>query len=118
MTGNIFSTIGLPAIAAVSLAAAQKLVGSADYVIVGGGLVGFVLIEQLSPSPDTHVVLLEAGPNGINSSLVNSNSPIHKKTSKILLKETQPLLIIRRSNSTFITSAYGQIPTWEAMHPV
>lgn len=63
---------GLLSIAAASSAAAHKLAGSADYVIVGGGPAGFVLAEQLSQNPNTYVVLLEAGPDGINSSLINT----------------------------------------------
>ena len=69
MTGKF-----LLAVAAASSVAAQALAPSADYVIVGGGPAGFVLAEQLSQNPRTHVVLLEAGPDAINSNLINSNS--------------------------------------------
>lgn len=81
MTGKTFALRSLLAVAAASSVAAQKLAGSADYVIVGGGPAGFVLAEQLSQNPRTHVVLLEAGPDGINSSLINSNSSVYCKTS-------------------------------------
>ncbi|KAF2201579.1 putative glucose-methanol-choline oxidoreductase [Delitschia confertaspora ATCC 74209] len=67
---------GLLAFAAVTLTVgAQKLAGSADYVIVGGGPAGFVLAEQLSRNPKTTVVLLEAGPDAINDT--NVNTPAH-----------------------------------------
>lgn len=44
----------------------------ADYLIVGGGPAGLVLAEQLSRSGKKQVVLLEAGPDEQNSSVVNS----------------------------------------------
>jgi choline dehydrogenase-like flavoprotein len=47
---------------------------SPDYVIVGGGPAGFVLADQLTRDGSKYVVLLEAGPDGINSSLINSKT--------------------------------------------
>ena len=47
-------------------------VNATDYVIVGAGPAGFVLAERLSRNKRVNVVLLEAGPDGLNSSLINS----------------------------------------------
>jgi hypothetical protein len=73
------SVVRALALAAVSstvvLTGAQRIPARADYVIVGGGPAGLVLAEQLSRDKRTQVVLLEAGPDGIKSELVNSNSP-------------------------------------------
>ena len=79
--GRSFSLKSFPNIAAiVSLVAALPAVAHGrfnrtDYVIVGGGPAGFVLAEQLSRNPHKNVILLEAGPDGLNSSLINSNFP-------------------------------------------
>lgn len=51
--------------------AASKAV---DYVIIGGGPAGFVLLEQLSRNASKSVVLLEAGPDGINDTGILSES--------------------------------------------
>lgn len=72
MTGYFSSLKGLLAIVAAFNAAARVDANIADYVIVGGGPAGFVLAEQLSQNPEIQVVLLEAGPDGIDSPLINS----------------------------------------------
>ncbi|CAK3866747.1 Glucose-methanol-choline oxidoreductase [Lecanosticta acicola] len=46
--------------------------GEIDYVVVGGGVAGLVMAEQLSRNPSVHVVLLEAGPDGTNEPNINT----------------------------------------------
>ncbi|KAL8747701.1 MAG: hypothetical protein Q9190_000442 [Brigantiaea leucoxantha] len=77
MTGDHLSVKSLLAIAAAiftvaAAAPATNFAGKADYVIVGGGPAGFVLAEQLSQNPNTKIILLEAGPDGIDSNLINT----------------------------------------------
>lgn len=43
-----------------------------DYVIVGGGVAGMVIAEQLSQNQNTTVFLLEAGPDGTNAASINT----------------------------------------------
>lgn len=50
----------------------DNFTNNADYVIVGGGPAGLVLAERLSRGGNNHVVLLEAGPEDFNSTLLNS----------------------------------------------
>ncbi|QIW99252.1 hypothetical protein AMS68_004770 [Peltaster fructicola] len=50
-------------------AASSKAV---DYVIIGGGPAGFVLVEAISRNASKTVVLLEAGPDGINDTGINT----------------------------------------------
>ena len=74
--GKLLSPVGWLAVAAVASAAAtsdNKAI-IADYVIVGGSPAGLVLAEQLSRNRRSHVVLLEVGPDSINSTVVNSMS--------------------------------------------
>lgn len=52
-------------------AASSTVAAGLDYVIVGGGPAGFVLLEQLSRNPDVNVTLLEAGPDGSDDETVN-----------------------------------------------
>ena len=73
MSPNSFLLKGLLAIAAVSSVAANKITGTANYVIVGGGPAGFVVAEQLSRNPRVNVTLLEAGPDGSGDSIINGN---------------------------------------------
>lgn len=84
MTSSRLLLKWLLALAGVASGAAATIAGSADYVVVGGGPAGFVLAEQLSRNPHTQVVLLEAGPDGINSSLINSGSPMHARRTQEL----------------------------------
>lgn len=72
--GKLLSPVGWLAVAALISAAATSndKRGIADYVIVGGGPAGLVLAEQLSRNGRNQVVLLEAGPDSINSTVVNS----------------------------------------------
>ena len=74
MTHNRTFLKGLLAIAAATSAAARKVAGKIDYVLVGGGPAGFVVAEQLSRNPDVDVVLLEAGVDGSNDSIINGSS--------------------------------------------
>lgn len=80
MTRNLFGLKALLAIAALSSAAAQKLAGNVDYVVVGGGPAGFVVAEQLSRNPNVNVTLLEAGPDGSSEPLINGNLSTHTHT--------------------------------------
>jgi hypothetical protein len=43
-----------------------------DYVVVGGGPAGLVLVEQLTLHPQVSVLLLEAGPDSSLDPLVSS----------------------------------------------
>ena len=43
-----------------------------DYVIVGGGVADMLLSERLSQTPNLTVLLLEAGPDGTESPLINT----------------------------------------------
>ncbi|KAA8648087.1 hypothetical protein EYZ11_007078 [Aspergillus tanneri] len=70
-----FFRLFIIAVASTVAAKSPTSTADADYVIIGGGPAGLVLAEQLSRNPHIHVVLLEAGPDGINSSLINSESP-------------------------------------------
>ena len=74
--GKLLSLVSWLAAAAVTSAAAtsNNTTSIADYVIVGGGPAGFVLAEQLSRNGHSQVVLLEAGPDSINSTVINSMS--------------------------------------------
>lgn len=45
---------------------------AADYVIVGAGPAGVVLAEQLSRDGTKSVVLIEAGPDSINNTTIDS----------------------------------------------
>lgn len=82
MTGGSFSLKNFLSIAAIVSSAAATPVAAhrkyngnlnaTDYVIVGAGPAGFVLAERLSRNPRSNVILLEAGPDGVNSSLINS----------------------------------------------
>ncbi|KAI1734859.1 putative GMC oxidoreductase [Xylaria scruposa] len=49
-----------------------NLSSDADYVIVGGGPAGLVLAERLSRNGQNSVILLEAGPETFNSTLLNT----------------------------------------------
>jgi choline dehydrogenase len=71
--GRFFASVGLLAVAAATSAAATYATVP-DYVIVGAGPAGMVLAEHLSRDPKIHVVLIEAGPDSINSTAVNSES--------------------------------------------
>lgn len=48
---------------------------SIDYVIVGGGPAGVVLAESLSRDGSKQVILLEAGKETYNSTIIDSRSP-------------------------------------------
>ncbi|KJK79812.1 hypothetical protein H634G_04051 [Metarhizium anisopliae BRIP 53293] len=64
------------AVASLAVASNDGIDGtSVDYLIIGGGPAGLVLAEKLSRNPRKHIVLLEAGPDSINDSLVNT--PAH-----------------------------------------
>lgn len=45
-----------------------------DYVIVGGGPAGLVLLEQLTRDPNVNITLIEAGPDGSSNTALNSKS--------------------------------------------
>lgn len=44
----------------------ETVVGSCDYVVVGGGATGCVIASRLSEDKDVSVVVLEEGPNDVN----------------------------------------------------
>ena len=67
----------LLALAAVSSAAATKRTGNVDYIIVGGGPAGIVVAEQLSLNVNVNIILLEAGPDGSQDSIINGSSRMH-----------------------------------------
>ncbi|KUI53793.1 Choline dehydrogenase, mitochondrial [Cytospora mali] len=73
--GKSYSAIGLLAFVATgisSAAFAANCTDNADYVVVGGGPAGVVIAERLSRDGTKHVVLLEAGPEIFNSTLLNT----------------------------------------------
>lgn len=43
-----------------------------DYVIIGGGVSGLVIAEQLSRDPSINIIVLEAGPDGTDEPLINT----------------------------------------------
>jgi choline dehydrogenase len=56
----------------VTAAAARSV--PLNYVIIGGGPAGFVLLEQLTRNPKIKVTLIEAGPDGSTDPALNSES--------------------------------------------
>ncbi|KAJ5383042.1 Glucose-methanol-choline oxidoreductase [Penicillium concentricum] len=62
----------LAIIAAIPAVARPHPDSNPDYVIVGGGPAGFVLADQLSQNPNTQVILLEAGHDGIDDKNINT----------------------------------------------
>jgi choline dehydrogenase len=73
--GRFISSAGLlVVVAATAIATATTNKPLPDYVIVGAGPAGMVLAEHLSRDAKVHVVLIEAGPDSINSTSVNSES--------------------------------------------
>jgi len=75
--GKFFLASGLVATTAITatFAAAAftaNATSHADYVIVGGGPAGLALAERLSRDERNRVVLLEAGPETFNATLLNS----------------------------------------------
>ncbi len=101
MTRTRSSLKALLALAAVSSAAAQKLAGNVDYVIIGGGPAGFVVAEQLSRNANVTVTLVEAGPDGSQDPIINGSSRMPQGMQRILLTETSARVFHRGGSIYF-----------------
>lgn len=60
------------ATASTVVTAAAARAAPLNYVIIGGGPAGFVLLEQLTRNPKIKVTLIEAGPDGSTDPALNS----------------------------------------------
>lgn len=90
MDSNISKTVC--ALLALSSLASGRQRDQLDYIIVGGGIAGLVVAEELSQNPNVSVTLLEAGPDGTNEPMVNTPllAPLLTETEYLWQYTSQP----------------------------
>lgn len=104
--------LALAAAGAFSATCAANATDTADYVIVGGGPAGVVLAERLSRDGTKHIILLEAGQETFDPTLLNSTflSPYHSNDFRAKFIQHPP--ISPSSPSPYGITPPSPTPTW------